>query len=41
LKVTQHGFAASFQRLAFGGQLLDENGQHAYDFDGIGGELFV
>jgi hypothetical protein len=33
--------AASCQRSAFSGQLLDECGQHRLDFDGICGELFV
>ena len=38
---TQRGRAASFQRSAFSRQLLDESGQHPFDFDGIRSELFV
>jgi hypothetical protein len=38
---TQRGEAASFQQLAFSRQLLNESGQHPFDFDGIRSELFV
>jgi hypothetical protein len=37
----QRGKAASFQRSAFSGQLLDESGQHPFDFNGVRDELFV
>ena len=33
--------AFSDQLSAVGGRLLDERGWHAFDFDGIGGEVFV
>ena len=38
---TQRGRAASCRRSAFSHQLLDESGQHPFDFDGIRSELFV
>ena len=39
--VARRGKAASFQRSAFSGQLLDESGQRSFGFDGVGGEPLV